>query len=118
LLARIGAEPVLQRSTGETPVPPGQSTGETPVPPRRIRFSRQRVLMAAGSLALVALIALSIVYTRSTPREIAREELSGDVASWLVSLPAKKWRPSAALPIGVEVDEAVAAQPRQWQSLP
>src|SRR5438445_1404484 len=62
LLARIGAAPVLQRSTGETPVPPGQSTGGTPVSPRRIRFSRRRVLMGAGSLALVALIALSVVY--------------------------------------------------------
>src|SRR5205814_2194533 len=80
LIARIEAEPVLLRSTRDTPVPPKQAW-----------LGRRRVLMGAISLALVTLLALSIAYVRSTPREIARQDLSGDVTSWLSMLPAKEW---------------------------
>ena len=105
LIARIETRAVFQRSTGDTPVPP-----------KRAWLSRRRVLIAAGSLALLTLLALSIAYVRSTPREIAREDLSGDVTSWLSMLPAKDWRPIATLPKGIEVDSAVIAQPRRWQT--
>ena len=77
----------------------------------------RRMLMAAGLLALVALIAVSIDYVRQSPHEIAREDLSGDVTSWLSSLPAKSWRPVSTLPKGVAIDQAVVAQPRQWQTV-
>jgi hypothetical protein len=99
----------------EVEAAPKYSTGDTLAPRRRVRSLRRRVFIAAGSLALVALVAVSFIYVRQTPREIAREELSGDVAGWLVALPAKNWRPVPTLSKGIEVDRAVVAQPRQWQ---
>ena len=106
LIARLEAEAA-----------PKCSAGDMPVPASRSRVLRRRVLIAAGSLALVALLAISVIYVRQAPGEVAREELSGDVASWLAALPAKNWGPMPTLSKGLEVDRAVAAQPRQWQIL-
>jgi hypothetical protein len=78
----------------------------------------RRVFVAAGSLALVSLIAVPVLYLRQSPRQIAREDLSGDVTTWLSLLPAKGWRPVSTLPKGIAIDQAVVAQPRQWQPLP
>ncbi|MBW8884214.1 MAG: hypothetical protein JF612_05440 [Planctomycetia bacterium] len=114
IIARLEAETPPEFSTGQMPVRP---TGQTPAPRGRGRFVSRRVLIAAGSLALVMLMALSFFYLRSAPHEIAREELSGDVTSWLAALPVKNWRPMTKLAKGMEVDRAVIAQPRQWQSL-
>src|SRR5262245_22286902 len=115
LIARLEVEAASERSADQMPVPPGQSTSDALVPRRRVRLLRRRVLIAIGSLALVALIAVSIIYVGQSPREVAREELSGDVAGWLAALPAKNWRPMTTLTKGMEVDRVVVAQPRQWQ---
>lgn len=93
------------------------SIGKMSVATRRARSLRRQVLIAVGSLAMVALVAVSVIYVHQSPRAIAREELSGDVAGWLAALPAKNWRAMPTLPKGVEIDRAVIAQPRQWQVL-
>jgi hypothetical protein len=104
LIARLEVGAASERSAGRVLVATG-----------RARSLRRRVLIAIGSLALVALITVSLVYMNQSPREIAREELSGDVAGWLAALPVKNWRAMPTLAKGVEVDRAVVAQPRQWQ---
>jgi hypothetical protein len=96
---------------------PKTNSSEPPALSGRARSLRRRMLIAVGSLALVALIAASVIYLRQSPHQIAREDLSADVATWLAALPAKNWRPISTLPKGVEVDRAVLAKPRQWQVL-
>jgi hypothetical protein len=97
--------------------PAQSSTGQMPVPPRHGRQLNRRALIAVGSLALLALIAVSTLYLRQAPRPVAREELGGEVTLWLSSLPAKSWRPVSTLPKATAIDQAVVGHARQWQAL-
>ncbi len=105
LLARLEVEAASECSTGK------------PVPLKAPRWRDRRTLIAIISLALVALIAVSALYLRQAPREVAREELSSEVTLWLSSLPAKSWRPVSTLPKAVAIDQAVVGQAQQWQAL-
>src|SRR5262245_16523930 len=49
------------------------SRGKMPVARGRVRLLSRRVLIAVGSLALVALVAISVIYVRQSPRQIVRE---------------------------------------------
>jgi hypothetical protein len=74
--------------------------------------------LACGAAALAALVvALAAPFVR-LEREVAQEELSGDVAGWLSNMPANKWLPAttAALPKGVELDSSVNGKALRWQS--
>jgi len=102
LIARVEAEDVFRRSM--------------PVAPGRLRRVRRWALMGIGSLALVALVVVG-AFMWPRQREVAREDLGGEVASWMGSLAAKGWRPIAMLPRGVELDQAVLGRARQWQSI-
>ena len=86
----------------------------------RRRFSRRNWWLAVGAAALAALlVAFAVPFVRSE-REVAQGELSGDVAGWISSVTANKWRPIAttALPKGIELDSAVNGKALQWQSIP
>jgi hypothetical protein len=84
---------------------------------RSRRRSRRRWLLAGGSLALVALLALSAYPWLRTVHVVAREELGGQAAQWLQQLPTNSWQAANRLPPNVAIDPAVAARPRQWQPL-
>src|SRR5262245_6070666 len=86
---------------------------------RRFRVSRRSALLAAGSLALVALLAFGVYQLLSTRQTVAQAELSGEVGRWLTGLDLKMWRPigSSPLPNGVVIDQAIAARALQWQDV-
>jgi hypothetical protein len=80
------------------------------------RLTRRQALVAAGSIAIAAVAGLSVIYWRSSPRSVPRDELSHSVNGWLTSLSPKDWAPISRLPRSIAIDPAVIPVARQWQT--
>ena len=83
---------------------------------RRIRPLRRQWLVAAGAIALTALVAVFTyqVWHRQQ-RLVASGELGGVVTTWLGQLPPNKWQ-SGRLPKDFTIDSAVIVGPSlAWQ---
>jgi hypothetical protein len=111
------AERLLAAARADQPIPavtlPTKSA-------RQLRITRRKALFAAGSLAAIALIALSTYQWLKPRRLIPQGELAAAVTDWLATLPPKGWSAlsgTAKLPGGTDIDPAVIGQPRQWQRL-
>jgi len=93
------------------------ATNECDVAGRR-RFGRRNWWVVGGAVALAVLVvAFAAPFVVRSVRDVAQNELSGDVAGWISSVTANKWRPITTMPKEIELDSAVIGKALQWQSI-
>jgi hypothetical protein len=86
----------------------------------RSRWTRRRLLVWAGSLASVLLLAATTFLVVSRPsREVTQEELGLAVAQWAnVNVAPNSWKTASSLPAKFSIPDAISVKrPSKWRSL-
>jgi hypothetical protein len=79
--------------------------------------ARRRWLLASGSVALTALVAVSASLWFRQPRLVTASELAGAVMAWQGQPADDAWQTASSLPRDLALDPAIAGGPLRWQKV-